>query len=149
MNRSQVSGLAIPQSHQRNTFGFHQVDFGGSVFIEKADVFLVCGWDRILGEDEQERIVKIVFLVRYAGAGFEFALFRKWIWELPADKILIRVNQGVLDQKLIEVIPQELIIGPPQLVGQTQFFAVLPECQGALLSMKKHAVRRQPFIGHE
>jgi len=43
MDRFQVSRLAVALRRERDAFRPHQVDFGGPVFIEKTDVFLVLG----------------------------------------------------------------------------------------------------------
>ena len=102
------------------------------------------GRNRVLGENNQKRMVQIVFLIGYSGAGLQFALFSERIGNLAADEILIGVDQGILEKELVEVIPQKLVVGTPQFVGQAQFFAVLPECQKSLLSAQKRVALPRP-----
>jgi hypothetical protein len=79
-------------------------------------------------------MVEVILLVGYSGAGLEFTLFGERIRDLARNERLIGVDQGILEEKLVEIIPQKLIIGPSQFVGEAQFFAILPECQVGLLS---------------
>ena len=72
-------------------------------------------------------------LIRYPGARFQLPLFHKRVGRLAADKIMVGLDQRILDEKLVEVIAQEFVIGTPEFVGKAQGLAVVPECQWPLL----------------
>ncbi len=121
--------IPIEIVRQRQCLGLQEIDFGGFVFVEKPDIFLAGRWNGVFDKNDQKRILGFVFNVGNPGSGFQFPLFDKRKGQLPAVKIVVRIDQAILDHLLIEFIPQEFVIRPSQTVGLTECFTKTPESQ--------------------
>ena len=126
VDRVQVARLTFPLEKRKAHLGAHQVDLGGAVFLEEADVFLVLGGDRVLEKDHEKDVVELIFLLRDPRPRLELALLDEGVADAAADEVPVGIDERVLDEELVEVVAQELVVGTPQPMGEAELFAEFP-----------------------
>ena len=65
---------------------------------------------RFFKKNHEERVVEFIFGIWNPCSWFELAPFHKRIGNLFIFEILIGVNQGVLENELVELISQQFIV---------------------------------------
>ena len=104
MSGLDVSLIPVKVVGQRKGLGLQQIDLCGLVFVKKPDVFFAGYGNGILDKNDQKRILTLIFNIRNPGARFEFPFFNKRKFLFLAVKIVVGINQAILNHLLIKLI---------------------------------------------
>jgi hypothetical protein len=105
-----------------------EVGLCGLVIIKKSNIFFVTGWDGIFHKQNKKCVLTLVFHIRDSSPRLQFPLFDKRVWDMFGGELVIRFDQGMLNQELIQIIPEDFIIGSLKTQRPAQFFSKPPVC---------------------
>ncbi|VTR65867.1 hypothetical protein DESC_370236 [Desulfosarcina cetonica] len=127
VDRVQIFMGPVKLFRQRQGLGFQQVGLRGPVDIEETDILFMNRRDDILDKNHQKGFLALVFDSGNSRAGFELPFFNERIGKLTFGKLLIGLDQGIIQHELVQFVPEQFVIGSAQAIELAQFFSDAPK----------------------